>query len=360
MARESYILNFVGDVMLGRLIDQAFPTHVYEPDEARIVESFKRSRPHLMSYDARSPWGSALPLFEEADLNLINLETSVTDSARKWPDKVFNYRMHPDNIKALLPANVTYASLANNHTLDFSEQGLHDTVTALEGVNVAYAGAGRTREEATAPAILTLGAQQHVYVWSAADHPEDWSGVPGFLLIDYSQQTKSRLKQLIEASSIKDSSRPPSLKVFSVHWGPNYSWRPADEIRDLAHFLIDDCGIDIIHGHSSHHVQGVERYRGKLIIYGCGDFVDDYALVASHRNDLSAVWRVNLGQFEDRVKPVSLEVFPTKIVHFQAMRLGVDDPDHAWTCHKLRMLSADLGSSFQPQLGNKHQLILDL
>ena len=60
----------------------------------------------------------------------------------------------------------------------------------------------------------------------------------------------------------------------------------------IAHYLIDDCGIDLIHGHSSHHIQGVETYKGKLIIYGCGDFVDDYALTPTYRNDLSAVWYV--------------------------------------------------------------------
>ncbi|PSN63713.1 hypothetical protein BS50DRAFT_87194 [Corynespora cassiicola Philippines] len=242
----------------------------------------------------KSPWGNSLPLFHSANLNLINLETAVTTCAKPWPGKTFSYRMHPANLQCLREAHIDYVSLANNHTLDYGEEGLLETVKKLKGSNIPFAGAGVSPEEAQQPAVLGLkdeGKNYSMHVYSCADHPTEWFNVPNLHSIDYSSATRERLKQLLMSNAIK-----PDLKIFSVHWGPNYSWAPSDDIRSLAHFLVDECAVDIVHGHSSHHVQGVEVYKGKLIIYGCGDFVDDYALHAEYRNDLSAVWRVGTDQ----------------------------------------------------------------
>jgi poly-gamma-glutamate capsule biosynthesis protein CapA/YwtB (metallophosphatase superfamily) len=357
--QPTFTLNFMGDVMLGRLIDQLFPEHVPEVQEARIAHSFVHSHPQLKNYGPTTPWGNTLPLLQSADLNLINLETSVTTYPRKWPNKVFNYRMHPANISALKAAGIDYAGLANNHTLDFSEPGLLETVQTVREAGIAFAGAGETREEATRPAVLKLeaqnGKQHEIHIWAAADHPGDWPIVPSFHFIDYSHATRQRLKTLITAPS----SSQAVLKIFSVHWGPNYSWRPADEIRDLAHFLIDECGIDIIHGHSSHHVQGVEKYKGKLIIYGCGDFVDDYAVNEEFRNDLSAVWQVRVTEEgEEILKVRQLRVIPTRIEKFVARRLGAEEGDNCFVRDKIKMLSQEMGT--RSKVEGDGSLVVDL
>ena len=381
-AKRKLTINFVGDVMLGRLIDQLFPTCVNEPSEAKIVSSFVKSHPSMKQYNHSSPWGSTLPLFHSSDLNIMNLETSATAHSRKWPGKVFNYRMHPANVDALKPARIDYASLANNHTLDFCEQGLNDTLDALERVGVACAGAGRTKDEALAPAVLTLPSPRStnhqpseghhdVLIWSTSDHPDEWAKVRQFNLIDYTLKKRARLRENITGDSKAHEQRTGRrpLKIFSVHWGPNYAWHPANEMRSLAHFLIDEAGVDVIHGHSSHHVQGVEKYKGKLIIYGCGDFVDDYALTPGFRNDLSAVWRVKLREEEcnsdgtgrgPQLKLDRLEIFPTRIKHFQAQRLDPSDADHQWVCEKIATLSTEYGVEANSDLGPESQLIIDL
>ena len=367
---RSFQLIFVGDVMLGRLIDQCFSTHVHEPSESQIVERIKRTDVALRDYSAAAPWGDVLPLLQSADLRLINLETSVTSHPIKWPNKVFNYRMHPANIEALRVAKIDYTSLANNHTLDFGEEGLIETVETLRSAAIHYAGAGLTSEEAQRPASVPIlasfqnGEEGHkIDVFSASDHPGDWARVPSFHLIDYSTATKKRLQNLIRQH--RENTRP-SLKVFSVHWGPNYSWQPAKEIRDMAHFLIDECGIDIIHGHSSHHVQGVERYKpGKLIIYGCGDFIDDYALTPGYRNDLSAIWRVTVSEVEKQTNGKDLcvkklEVFPTRIKSFRAQLLDQKDPDHEWVCDQITTLSQKFSAQNSPETGMEGQLVFEL
>lgn len=105
-----------------------------------------------------------------------------------------------------------------------------------------------------------------------------------------------------------------------------------------------------MHGHSSHHVQGVEIYKGKLVIYGCGDFVDDYALVEEYRNDLGGVWRVVVQQQDDderdgaKVVVKRLEMFPTKIEKFAARRLKAEEEDARWVRGKVKELSRELGT----------------
>ena len=368
---RTFKLNFVGDVMLGRLIDQLFPTHVDEPEDASHAAHFVRSRPQLKNYDHCTPWGTTLSLFMSSDLNLINLETSVTTASKKWPSKVFNYRMHPNNIAALKEVRIDYASCANNHTLDFCEEGLVDTVRTLKKEGIAFAGAGESRDEATRPAVLQLPSQRkfkgeqvveandsshEVLIYSASDHPQEWGSISSFHLIDYSLSTRKRLKQLLNQLNAPS----PALKIFSVHWGPNYSWRPSPNIRSLAHFLVDECGVDIIHGHSSHHIQGVEVYKKSLIIYGCGDFVDDYAVDEEYRNNMSAVWRVHVKEDGMKLKPKKLEVFPTAIRGFQAHRLDVGEKDHDWVCEKVRKLSSYFDTSFEKDLDAEGQMVLNV
>jgi poly-gamma-glutamate capsule biosynthesis protein CapA/YwtB (metallophosphatase superfamily) len=351
--------------MLGRLIDQMFPQHVNEPDEARIASSFRKSNPQLQNYGPDSPWGTTLPILRAGDLNILNLETSSTTHQTKWPNKVFNYRMHPENIGTLQAANISYAGLANNHTLDFSEPGLLETVKTVKEAGIAFAGAGETANEARRPAVLQLpasdGRSKHdIQIWSASDHPHNWSSVPTFHFIDYTQQTRERLKALLTRLTSKNA-----LKIFSIHWGPNYAWHPAQEIRDLAHFLIDECGIDIIHGHSSHHVQGVEVYKGKLIIYGCGDFVDDYALTPGYRNDLSAIWQVTVEESVDNTGETSLivkqlKILPTRIERFHAQILDSGDEDFRWVNDTIAKLSREFGTIAYPSSASDSHLSISL
>jgi poly-gamma-glutamate capsule biosynthesis protein CapA/YwtB (metallophosphatase superfamily) len=363
---KPFTLAFTGDVMLGRLIDQLFPTHVHNPSDHLSAQHFKNTYPTLLAngnYTPASPWGTTLPLLLTSDLTFINLETSVTTAPEPWPYKAFNYRMHPANLAPILQAGgVDYAGLANNHTLDFGVGGLVETVRSLRRAGVGFAGAGESVEEAQRPAALSLAGGYEVHVYAASDHPRDWRGVAGFHFLDYSSEMRARLRALLVSGA-----RDPALKIFSVHWGPNYAWHPAEKIKSLAHFLIDECDVDIVHGHSSHHVQGVEVYRGRLIIYGCGDFVDDYALNEEYRNDLGAVWRVLVKEGGSRDASGKkglvldrLEVFPTRVERFRAMLLDVGDEDHDWVRRKIRSLTLDLGTAVREEVGEEGQVIIDI
>ncbi|KXG47548.1 Capsule synthesis protein, CapA [Penicillium griseofulvum] len=367
---KAFTLTFTGDVMLGRLLDQLMPEHVSNERDERIATTFIKAHPLLLAkgnYTPSSPWGTVLPLLQSSTLACINLETSVTTAPIPWPNKVFNYRMHPANLAPILHAGgIDYASLANNHTLDFGTEGLTETVKTLQEAKVAYAGVGETAADARKPAVLHLprlsqpleeNQQRYtVHVYSASDHPHVWASVPGFNLFDYTRDTRSRLREmLVDAEESK-----PALKVFSVHWGPNYAWEPDGRITSLAHFLIDECGVDIVHGHSSHHVQGVEVYHGKLVIYGCGDFVDDYALNEEYRNDLGALWRVVVKEKSGWIGLERLEIFPTRVERFRAVLLDYKDPDHVWVRRKISELTEEFGTPVREALGEKGEVVIEL
>ncbi|KAJ6036813.1 hypothetical protein N7540_001092 [Penicillium herquei] len=398
---NSYTLTFVGDVMLARHIDQLLPISNDSPRDARSASNPRSKHPSTLGEEAYTPsvpWGTTLPLLRSTDLLLINLESSVTTTNQAWPNKTYNYRMHPANLGPVLhAAHVDFASLGNNHVLDYSEEGLVETVWTVKEAGISFAGAGETTDEAFKPAVLwvprsvqefhsrridgkfVLRSQMdeyhrsesgerngfRVHVYSASDHPRDWASIPIFHFIDYSESTRQRLRRLcVESSKQTDSSESdarPALKIFSVHWGANYSWSPSDQIRSFAHFLIDDCGVDIVYGHSSHHVQGVEVYHGKLILYGCGDFVNDYVFRKTFRNDLGAVWRVIVREAgKDRLILDKLEIFPTRLEDYRACLLGVHDKDHIWVGEKIGKLSGEFGTVAREELGHDGQVIIDI
>src|ERR687893_2447184 len=124
----------VGDVMLGR----------------RVNDALRTLRPE-------QPWGDVLPLLISADLRIVNLECAITDHKQPWTrtPKVFHFRADSSAVGVLKAARVDVCSLANNHTLDFEERGLLDTMEHLKAAGIWYAGAGHNREEAAQPALLT-------------------------------------------------------------------------------------------------------------------------------------------------------------------------------------------------------------
>lgn len=103
---------------------------------------------------------------------------------------------------------------------------------------------------------------------------------PGINFIDPADYKSDRI-----AADIQAARRGADLVMVFIHWGPNWSWHPDSHIQRLAHDFIT-TGADIVFGHSSHHVQGIEVFRGKPIVYGAGGFIDDYALDTHFRWEL--------------------------------------------------------------------------
>jgi poly-gamma-glutamate synthesis protein (capsule biosynthesis protein) len=325
---QSLTLFLCGDVMTGRGIDQILP----HPNDPVIYESYLKNAkdyvklaerangPIEQAVDFAYIWGYAIGSMKEADARIVNLETSIT-SSEDYLNKGINYRMHPKNISCLDIANIDCCVLANNHVLDWGQKGLLETLESLEKAEIKYSGAGRNNNEAKAPCILSVKEKGRILVFSfglsSSGIPHNWKATehnPGLnVLTNLSMETIKRIEK-----EITQYKRAGDIIVASIHWGGNWGYKIQEPHRAFAHNLIDHAGVDIIHGHSSHHFKGLEVYKNKPIIYGCGDFLNDYEGISGHesyRSDLGLMyfvkWDCTKGDF------VSLMMVPTQIRKLQ-------------------------------------------
>lgn len=299
-------LFLCGDVMTGRGIDQILP----HPGKPRLFESVMRSAAGYVELAERANgrirrpvdfayiWGGTLDAFRRLgpDLRIVNLETAVTVSEDAWPDKGIHYRMHPANLPCLSAAGIDCCVLANNHVLDWGYRGLAETLESLHQAGIATAGAGRDAAEAAAPAVLEVPGKGRVLVfaWGTEDSgvPPEWAAHAAQPGVNFLPDLTGRSFETI-ARQVNAAKQAGDLVVASLHWGGNWGFAISAQQRDFAHRLIDSAGIDIVHGHSSHHVKGLEVYRGKPILYGCGDFLNDYEGIAGYeqyRGDLALMY----------------------------------------------------------------------
>lgn len=345
-----------GDVMLGRGIDQMLP----HPSEPQLREPYvKDARDYLdlaiakngpipRPVDFKYVWGDALTELERVrpDFRIINLETSVTASNTYWPNKEIHYRMHPRNVRCLNEARIDCAVLANNHVLDFGYQGLTETLATLSTAAIKVAGAGETIEHASAPTVLQHG-QRRVLVYGCAHGssgaPAEWSAEQAQgginFLPDCTDATLGRVRDAIFRHK-----QPGDAVVFSIHWGGNWGYEVDETHRRFAHGLIDEAGVDVIHGHSSHHVKGIEIYRGKLILYGCGDFIDDYEGISGYepfRPDLRLMYFLRVNQADGKV--ISLEMVPMQMKRFRLQHAA--EQDVRWLSGTLQREAEEFGAT---------------
>lgn len=344
--------------MTGRGIDQVLP----HPSEPTLYEPYMTSAVGYVELAERASgpipcpanfsylWGDALAEFEarSPDRRIINLETSVTTSAEALP-KGINYRMHPGNVPCLLAADIDGCVLANNHLLDWGIAGLHETLETLQRAGMATAGAGRDAREAAQPAVLEVPGKGRVLVFGfgspTSGIPDTWAATEDragiHLLPDLSPRTASQVAEQIGAQR-----RPGDLVVASIHWGDNWGYRVPQAQREFAHGLVAAGSVDVVHGHSAHHPKGIEVYRDRLILYGCGDFLNDYEGIAGHegfRSELVLAYFVTLEAVLGSL--ARLAMVPFQIRRFRLERARREEA--AWLQQILAREGRELGTGVE-------------
>jgi poly-gamma-glutamate synthesis protein (capsule biosynthesis protein) len=347
-------LFLCGDVMLGRGVDQILPC----PGDPQLRERHVDDARHYVRLAELAsgpispptsfawPWGDALEILDDGapDARVINLETSITRSADFSPGKAVHYRMNPDNLPTLMVARPDACALANNHALDFGRAGLEETLDALASVALRAIGAGRDATEARRPATLPVPGGGRIVVFAcgapSSGIPPGWAataGRPGVALLP--SLSNAVADDLI--GGVREIKRPGDVVVVSIHWGSNWGYEvDPDQVR-FARRLIDG-GVDLIHGHSSHHPRPIEVYRGKLVLYGCGDLIDDYEGIGGYdvfRDDLRLLYLASVAQ--DGGTLVTLRMVPMQV---SKMRLRhASAPDGEWLRKVLETVSSDFG-----------------
>jgi poly-gamma-glutamate capsule biosynthesis protein CapA/YwtB (metallophosphatase superfamily) len=326
-----------GDVMLGRGLDQILT----DPCDPHLVEDYLDSAlayvhlaeaahgPLPRAASSSYVWGDALSDLRDVrpQACIVNLETAITTHGAPWP-KGINYRMSPRNARCLETFGVDCCVLANNHVLDWGRIGLIETLATLERLGIRQSGAGSDLNEASMPAAIGAADGRRILVFafghSSSGIPQEWAATahrPGVrLLPDLSPAAIDGIADTIAAHR-----RTGDLVVVSMHWGSNWGYGVTQEQRAVAHALVDAGVCDILHGHSSHHPRPIEIYRDRLILYGCGDFINDYEGIRGQkafRPDLCLAYLPSLGT-DGALKALTL--LPYRIRRFRLEAAGADD-----------------------------------
>jgi poly-gamma-glutamate synthesis protein (capsule biosynthesis protein) len=360
-------LFLCGDVMTGRAIDQVLP----HPGSPRICELYTTSAKAYINLaeEANGPipkpvdfaylWGDALAELarRSPDLRIINLETSITKS-EDCTDRGISYRMSPENVPCLTAAGFDCCVLANNHVLDWGRAGLVETLETLEGAEIKSAGAGRDILEAAAPAVLEIPGKSRVLVLSfgmaTSGIPRDWAaaeGRPGVnFLRDLSEATVERI-----GAQLRAVRQPQDIVIASIHWGANWGYYIPQAQHDFSHRLIERAGVNVVYGHSSHHAKGIEVYKNRPILYGCGDFLNDYEGISGYeqfRDDLVLMYFLSLAPSTGML--VGCRMIPLQIRNFRLNRTSGQDA--RWLRDVLNREGEALGTSVE--LGKDNALAL--
>jgi poly-gamma-glutamate synthesis protein (capsule biosynthesis protein) len=257
--------------------------------------------------------------------------------------------MHPANVGCLAAAGVDCCCLANNHVLDWGYGGLAETLTTLDAAGIARAGAGCDGAEAEAPAVLAVPVKGRVLVFSVGSTtsgiPREWAATldrPGVnLLPDLLENTARRVGATMAAVK-----QPGDVVIASVHWGSNWGYDVPWEQIDFAHTLIE-AGVDVVHGHSSHHPRPIEVYRDRPILYGCGDFLNDYEGIGGYeqyRSDLRLLYLIDLDPQDGQL--VSARLVPFRVQRFRLTHASKADTN--WLRDLLNRYGERFGTRLTP------------
>ena len=285
-------IGLAGDVMIGRTVNDLLSTK-----------------------PSHNLWGTMLPELKKQNVVIVNLETAITKHDKAVP-KVFNFKTDPKNVTVLKQANIGIVSNANNHILDYNQQGLRDTLKTLDKAKIAHVGAGKNTEQARKPYFFKINNTRFA-ILGATDNEPTWVAGPNKPGTNYIEVGD---KQFLE--DIKKAKKQVDILIVTLHWGPNMKEYPSQKFINYAHKMIKS-GADVVAGHSAHVMQGIEIFEKKLIIYDMGDFIDDYAITQELRNDLSALFSIVI----KNKKVVDLNITPARISNMVVNKANKKDAE---------------------------------
>jgi len=290
---------------------------------------------------AASLFARVKEILHGADLVIGNLEEPLTDhptrTPHKNPDAVargedFIFRATAPGIAAAMKeAGLDVATLANNHTMDYGEQGLFDTLEQLEDAGIVSVGGGRTLREADRIRVLPLqGVRVGIvslsdvvprYYWATGDRP----GI-------------SPAKYIRRVREVVSRARPHADVLLVVfHWGPMFTSVPTPRQQRWAR-VAREAGADVVLGAHPHVLQGIGCVDGAPVVYSAGNFIFPTSNPKARR---SAIFELQL---------TGAEVEAVRVIPIQLDGEGRPAPARAQSAEsilkEMETLSRDLGANF--------------
>lgn len=257
------------------------------------------------------PFAATTAILRSADIAVGNLETPIARKGSEFTAKKYHFKADPKAAAAIRKAGFTVLTLANNHIMDFGAQGLTETFHHLKNEQLLFTGAGRNLVEARVPAVVEKKGRKIAFLAYSLTHPVEFyagpakpgaaPGYPHFFLED-----------------IKKAKSHADYVVVSFHWGAECATSPKSYQVNVARRAVD-AGADVVVGHHPHVLQGIERYKGRLILYSLGN----YAFCSMSRYaDTSVIVRIVLDRGVQEVELFPLNVKNTEVLYQPALLKG--------------------------------------
>jgi poly-gamma-glutamate synthesis protein (capsule biosynthesis protein) len=284
------------------------PAHADNPDSSGVVLFFSGDvtlAEHFENFvgDRLDYAFNKLRWFGDADISMVNLENPLTLRGKPI-EKKFTFRAKPKYAAMLKNAGIDIVTLANNHIYDFGPLGLDDTIDTLAAQNIYFVGAGRNIYEARHPVIFYIKGLRIAYFGYYGTHKHSESHPAR------EDSCGTALRQLpIIKEDIEKYRDQVDFIIVNFHWGIEKAEYPGADQIEFAHHVID-YGADLIVGHHPHVLQGIEKYKNKIIAYSLGNFIFGGN---SRKTYDTAVLKIELGKDMD----VKASVIPVIVNYWQ-------------------------------------------
>jgi len=274
----------VGDIMLGRRIGK------------NIKGKFKK--------DSGYPFTKTKNYLMNADITVGNLECTISTRGKPMPGKGYTFRAHPDVVSRIKDSGFDLMVLSNNHSKDYGDAALIDTLGHLKEAGIERVGAGLNYRDSIKPTFMTLkdGTKVGHLTYSMV--------VPKGFLPGRNKPGINWVRERTFSKEIKKAKQLCDILVVQFHWGKEYKMQPLPVQKKYGRLAIDQ-GADLVIGHHPHWSQTVEFYKEGFIAYSLGNFVFDM----THRPKVTEGMILTAKFKDNKLFQVSLD--PVHLVHGQ-------------------------------------------
>jgi len=251
------------------LLNQVTFSQTKNQDEVRFLASGDLNLAHwitpiLEKKGKEYPFKFIKDYMFSADLVFSNLEAPFCNNGKPYP-KNFVFKVPEKHVNVLKAGNINLVSLANNHILDYGMLCLKSTVELLEKEKIHFAGAGENFEKAHKPAVFEINNIKFAFFAYSMT-------LPKYFFASDSTGGTAYPKRKILKDSISFYNDKVDHIIVSFHWGKELSELPKEYQQKYARWAID-YGADLILGHHPHVLQGIEKYKNRIIVYSLANFI---------------------------------------------------------------------------------------
>ena len=280
--KSEFTIIGVGDIMLG----SNYPSDLLPKNDANILENTQ-------------------DVLQNADITVGNLEgtlfdTGGTPKSCDNPNVCYAFRMPSKYGKYLKQAGFDYLSIANNHSNDFGQTGIKETIQNLNNLNIKYSGIKVIAENT----ILEKNGKKFGFVSFAPN-----SATVKLNDYNYAKKLISELKSKVDIVIVMFHGGAEGAGAEHItRKNEIFHGEDRGNVYEFAHFAIDN-GADIVFGQGPHVTRAIELYKNKFISYSGGNFATFGKINVSGSMGIAPIFKIkidNNGNF------VSGEIIPVR------------------------------------------------